>query len=336
VTLGHPNSAAGLGLAVTFSVLLTAIVASLAIGAERLPFGDVVEALTSSRDTDARAVVMDLRVPRTALGLLAGLALGGAGVLLQGITRNALAEPGILGINGGAAFAVVIAITALGVTGTAAFLPFALIGAVATALAVFLLGGAGRRDSSPERLALAGAVLAALLVSATSAVLVFDVQTLDELRFWLVGALSGRDLDVALTVLPLVAAGVLVALLSGRALNGLAMGETVARSLGQRVGLTRAICGGAAAVLAAAAVAAVGPIAFVGLVVPHIAREIAGGDYRWIVPYSLLLGPILLLGADVAGRLIARPEELEVGVVTALVGAPFFIWLVRRRKMVEL
>jgi iron complex transport system permease protein len=208
---------------------------------------------------------------------------------------------------------------------------FALVGAGVSAVLVLVLGGSGRGGPTPVRLALAGAVLAALLVSLTSAVLVFDAQTLDEFRFWIVGSLAGRDAGVTLSVLPVIAVGLVIALGAGRSLNALALGDEVARSLGQRVARARVAAGIGFALLAGGAVAAAGPVAFVGLAVPHVARGIVGSDYRWIVPYSMLLGAGLLLAGDVLGRLVARPAELEVGIVTALFGAPFFIWLVRRR-----
>jgi iron complex transport system permease protein len=251
--------------------------------------------------------VRELRVPRTELGLLVGAALGAAGALMQGTTRNPLAEPGILGVNAGAAFAVVAAIRFLGVDSVTAYAAFALAGAAISAVLVFALGGSGRGGPTPVRLALAGAVLTALLVSLTSAVLVFDARTLDEFRFWIV-----------------------------RSLNALALGDEVARSLGQHVGRARAAAGAGFVLLAGGAVAAAGPVAFVGLGVPHVARGLVGPDYRWIVPYSVVLGAVLLLTADVLGRVVVRPAELQVGIVTALLGAPFFIWLVRRRRLVAL
>jgi iron complex transport system permease protein len=186
------------------------------------------------------------------------------------------------------------------------------------------------------RLALAGAVLTALLVSLTSALLVFDSRTLDEFRFWIVGSIAGRDPKVPLAILPIVATGLAIALGCGRSLNTLALGDDVARGLGQRVGRARAVASVGFVLLAGAAVAAAGPIAFVGLAVPHVARALVGPDYRWIVPYSIVLGAALLLGADVLGRVVARPAELQVGIVTALAGAPCFVWLVRRRKLVAL
>jgi len=321
------------GLLLGVGVLAACVVASLAVGSRSTSLGEVLGAFTAYDGSDAHAIVRELRVPRTELGLLVGAALGAAGALMQGVTRNPLAEPGILGVNAGAAFAVVLAIALLGATSPTAYAVVALVGAALTAVAIFALGG---RAATPVRLALAGAVLATLLVSLTSAVLVFDARTLDEFRFWIVGSIAGRDPAVAAAVLPFIAAGLAIALAAGRRLNALALGDDVARSLGQRIGHTRAAASLGFVLLAGGAVAAAGPVAFVGLAVPHVARLVAGPDYRWIVPYSIVLGACLLLAGDVAGRMVARPAELEVGIVTALLGAPFFIWLVRRRRAVAL
>jgi len=324
------------GLVLCLAVLLLCVAASLSIGSRTTPLGDVLRSFSAYDGSDAHAIVRELRVPRTELGLLVGAALGAAGALMQGVTRNPLAEPGILGINAGAAFAVVLAISVLDLSSVTAYTAVALMGAGLTAVLVFLLGASGGRGAAPIRLALAGAVLATLLVSLTSAVLVFDAQTLDEFRFWIVGSIAGRDAGVVLTVLPFIAAGLAIALGAGRWLNALALGDDVARSLGQHVGRARATAAVGFVLLAGAAVAAAGPVAFVGLAVPHVARGVVGPDYRWIVPYSIVLGASLLLAGDVVGRVVSRPAELEVGIVTALIGAPFFIWLVRRRGMVSL
>jgi iron complex transport system permease protein len=316
-------------------LLALSVVASLAIGSIQVPFGEVVAAFTAYDGSDAHAIVRDLRVPRTGLGLLVGAALGAAGALMQGATRNALAEPGILGINAGAAFAVVVAIDVLGVGSVTGYAAFALVGAGATAAAVLALGATGR-GAGAVSLVLAGAVLTWLLVSLTSAVLVFDVQTLDEFRQWVIGSIAGRDAGVALSVAPLIAAGLAIALGAGRSLNALALGDDVARALGQRVGRARVLVTVGFVLLAGGAVAAAGPIAFVGLAVPHIARILTGPDYRWVIPYSVVIGAVLLLAGDVLGRVVARPADLGVGIVTGLLGAPFFVWLVRRRKLVAL
>ncbi|MGH2946675.1 MAG: FecCD family ABC transporter permease [Solirubrobacteraceae bacterium] len=324
------------GLVLCVAVLVVCVAASLSIGSRTTPFGEVLGAFGAYDGSDAHAIVRELRVPRTELGLLVGAALGAAGALMQGVTRNPLAEPGILGINAGAAFAVVLAISVLDFSSVTAYAAVALIGAGLTAVLVFVLGASGGRGATPIRLALAGAVLATLLVSLTSAMLVFDAQTLDEFRFWIVGSIAGRDAGVVLAVLPFIAAGLAIALGAGRWLNALALGDDVARSLGQHVGRARAAASVGFVLLAGGAVAAAGPVAFVGLAVPHVARGIVGPDYRWIIPYSIVLGASLLLAGDVVGRVVTRPAELEVGIVTALIGAPFFIWLVRRRRMVSL
>jgi iron complex transport system permease protein len=327
-----PTRSARLGGLLGASALLAlCALASLAIGSRSIALGDVVRAFTAYDGSDAAAIVRDLRVPRTELGLLVGAALGAAGALMQGATRNALAEPGVLGINAGAAFAVVLAISLFGVGSVAGYAGFALLGAGGCAAMVLALGG-----TRAVSLALAGSVMAALLVSLTSAVLVFDARTLDEFRFWMVGSLAGRDAGVTLSVLPVIGAGLLVALGCGRSLNALALGDDIARSLGAHVGRARIVATAGFVLLAGGAVAAAGPVAFVGLAVPHVARALVGHDYRWIVPYSALLGAALLLAGDVLGRVIARPEDLSVGIVTALLGAPFFVWLVRRRKLVAL
>ncbi len=324
------------GLAAGVGAVVAGALASLAVGALDVPLGEVVAAFTAFDDSDRHVVVTELRLPRTEVGLLVGGALGAAGALMQGVTRNPLAEPGILGINAGAAFAVVLAIFLLGVSSITAYAAFALAGAAAAAVAVYVLGASGRDGATPIKLALAGAVLTALLVSLTSAVLVFDAQTIDEFRFWIVGSIAGRDQAVVLGVLPFILGGLVLALAAGRWLNALALGDDVARSLGQRVGRVRALAAVAFVLCAGGAVAAAGPIAFVGLTVPHVARALVGADYRWIVPYSIVLGSLLLLAADVTGRVVARPAEVEVGIVTAVLGAPVFIWLVRRGKLAEL
>jgi iron complex transport system permease protein len=324
------------GLVASVLLLGCCAVASLSIGSLSVPFADVIDAFTDYDGSDAHAIVRDLRVPRTELGILVGAALGAAGALMQGTTRNPLAEPGTLGINAGAAFAVVVAISFVGVGSVTAYAGFALAGAGLTAVLVFTLGASGRGGPTPVRLALAGAVLTALLISLTSSVLVFDAQTLDEFRFWIVGSLAGRDAGVTLAVLPIAAAGLIIAFATGRSLNTLALGDEVARSLGQHVARARIAAGVGFVLLAGAAVAAAGPVAFVGLAVPHIARGVVGPDYRWIIPYSMVLGAVLLVAGDVLGRVVVRPGELQVGIVTALLGAPFFIWLVRRRRLVAL
>lgn len=311
---------------------------SLGIGAKPIPLVDVFDALIrpDRRDID-HVVVFSLRGARTAVGLLAGLALGLAGTLMQGVTRNPLADPGLLGVSAGAALGIVLAIGVFGITGVDGYLWFAFAGAAAGGLVVYAIGSLGREGATPVKLALAGAAVGALLGSVVTLLLLRDINTFAVFqKVWLVGSLSGRNGEVVAHVWPFIVVGSISALLAGRLLNAMSMGDDVARSLGQRVGLARAWCAFSVVLLAGAATAAAGPIAFVGLAVPHLARVVVGPDYRWILAYSAVMAPILLLSADIVGRVVARPGEIGVGVMTALVGAPFFIVLVRRRKLPDL
>ena len=323
-------------LLLTVAVLALACAASVAVGARPVAPGTVWEALTAFDPSDGDHAVVLSRVPRTVLGLVTGAALGLAGAAMQGVARNPLADPGILGVNAGAAFAVVLGIYIFGITNLTGYIWFALAGAALAAVVVYLVASIGREGATPVKLALAGAALTAGLTSMLSAVLVSSQQTLDTFRFWRVGSVSGRDWDTILAVLPFLAVGALIALLSGRALNGLSLGDDVARGLGQRVGLSRGLTALGVVLLCGAATAAAGPIAFVGLVIPHVVRSFTGPDYRWILPFSMLLAPALLVVADVIGRVILPPGEIPVGITTAVIGAPVFIWLVRRRKLAEL
>jgi iron complex transport system permease protein len=324
------------GLIVAVAVLAAVVVCSIALGSKALPLGTVWQALVDSDGSNDHLIVRSLRVPRTLLGLGVGAALGLAGAVMQGVTRNPLADPGILGVDAGAALAVAVAIYTFDVTSLSHYVWFAFAGAAAASTVVYLLGSVGRGGATPVKLALAGAALSALLTSLTSAVLLLDVQTLDQFRFWVVGSLAGRDGEIVAQAAPFLVLGSVLALLSARSLNTMALGDDVARSLGQRVHLARGVSALSVVVLCGAATAAAGPIAFVGLTVPHIARAICGPDYRWILPWSLVLAPTLLLSADVIGRVIARPGEVQVGILTAFLGAPFFIALVRRRKLADL
>ncbi|MGY1742265.1 MULTISPECIES: FecCD family ABC transporter permease [unclassified Blastococcus] len=326
------------GRAATLLVLLAllgvAAALSVAVGSRSIPLGTVWEALTTpGLGTEEAVVVRELRVPRTLLGLLVGLALGAAGALTQGHTRNPLGDPGLLGVTAGASFAVVLSIWLLGVGTPSGYVWFAFGGALAGSVVVFALGSAGRGGATPVTLALAGAAVTALLYAMVQAVLVSDQETLDGYRFWVVGSLAGRDADVAAQVAPFIVVGLVLALLNAPALDLLGLGEDVARGLGQRVWLARLVGLAGVTLLCGAATAACGPIAFVGLVVPHVVRALTGPRHRWLVPGAALLGAVLLLGADVLGRVLARPGEVQVGIVLAFVGAPFFIALIRRRRL---
>lgn len=322
----------GLGLAL---VLVCAL--SVAVGSRSIGLSSVVDALAGELpDSTEQTVVRDIRVPRTLLGLVVGAALGLAGALLQGVTRNPLADPSIMGLSAGAAAFVVLGISVLGVSALSGYVWLAFAGTAAAAALVYGIASRGRDGATPVKLALAGAAVAAGLWSLTAGVLMTDVDALDELRFWQVGSLAGRNMPVFLQVLPFIAVGLALALLCGRVLNVLALGDDAARALGHRVELTRGYVLLAVTVLCGAATAACGPIVFVGLVVPHIARAICGPDYRWILPYCLVLSPLIFLAADVVGRLVLAPGELEVGVVLGVLGAPFFIALVRYGELARL
>lgn len=325
-----------LGLAVLTVLLVLVLFASVAVGARPLSFGEIFHALFQATGTETDIIVRTLRVPRTLLGLVVGIALGVAGALIQGHTRNPLADAGLLGLNAGAAFLVVVAIYAFRLTSPSEYLWFAFAGAALASVVVFGLSSIGNGKASPLSLALAGAAVAFFLQAMTNAVVILDQTSLDGYRFWVVGSVAGRGFDVFWQVLPFLALGLLIAVASTPGLNVISLGEDVARSLGTNVALSRTIGIVAITLLTGAATAACGPIAFIGLVVPHVARAITGPDYRWLVPYAGLLGGLMLVMADVIGRVVVRPGELQVGIVLAVFGAPFFIALVRRRKLAGL
>ncbi|EGG48839.1 iron-siderophore uptake system transmembrane protein [Streptomyces griseoaurantiacus M045] len=321
------------GLLLAVVVLAGVALASIAIGAKQLPLDQVWHGLFHDTGTYADVVVGE-RVWRTLLGLLAGAALGLAGAVLQALTRNPLADPGILGINAGASAAVVTAITFLGVTSLNGYVWFAFFGAAAVGALVWFLGGS--RGATPVRLALAGTAISAALYGYLQAVMIMDNAALGRMRFWTVGSLASATQSTIVQVAPFMVVGTLLALGLARPLNAMAMGDDTARALGAHLNRTRALSMLAATMLCGAATAACGPIVFVGLMVPHLVRSFTGPDLRWILPYATVLSPVLLLGADVIGRMIVRPAELQVGIVTALLGGPVFIFLVRRRRTTQL
>ncbi|WP_434096101.1 FecCD family ABC transporter permease [Streptosporangium roseum] len=312
------------------AVLALAILASVALGSHPTSPSDVIDVLYGTADPNTTAVV-ESRYPRTALGLLAGLCLAVAGTLMQGVTRNPLADPGLLGITAGASAAIVTAMAFLGASGQASTVWWALPGALLAGLLVHVIGSVGA-GAGLARLVLAGAVVSAVLMAYVQAVTLSRPQVFDSYRYWVVGALGGRDFGVLMSVLPPAALGLVLAVLLAPGLNTLALGEESASALGANPALMRA--GGmlAAILLSTAATAAVGPIAFVGLAVPHIVRALVGVDARTQIAFSAVAGPALLLLADVAGRVVLRPQELMVGVVTAFVGAPALLLTVRRMK----
>ncbi|MFF3672259.1 FecCD family ABC transporter permease [Microtetraspora malaysiensis] len=311
-------------------VLALAILASVAFGSHPTSLSQVFAVLNGTADPEI-AVVVESRYPRTALGLLAGLCLAVAGTLMQGVTRNPLADPGLLGITAGASAGIVTATAFLGASGQWAAVWWALAGALTAGVLVHVIGAAGSAGG-PVRLVLAGAVVSAVLGAYVQAVALSKPQVFDSYRYWVVGALGGRNFDVFVSVLPPAVAGLVVAVLLSSGLNTLALGDESASALGANPAVTRS--GGllAAVLLSTAATAAVGPIAFVGLAVPHMVRALAGLDFRVQIAFSAVIGPALLLLADVVGRLVLRPQELMVGVVTAFIGAPALLLTVRRMR----
>ncbi|MBC2875438.1 MULTISPECIES: FecCD family ABC transporter permease [Streptomyces] len=316
------------------AVLLLLVVLSLVIGARAVPPGHVWHGLFDFTGTTDDIVVRRVRLPRTLLGLLAGASLGLAGAVMQSLTRNPLADPGLLGINAGASAAVVTAISFLGVTSLTGYVWFAFLGSGVCAVLVYLIGGS--RSATPVRLALGGTAVSAALHGYINSVQLMDSAALDRLRFWTVGSLASAHAGIVLRVAPFLLAGMVLALALARPLNSVALGDDAARALGTNLTRTRAASFLAITLLCGGATAACGPIAFVGLMVPHIARSFTGPDLRRLLPQSAVLAAVLLLAADIAGRVVVRPAELQAGIVTALVGGAVFLHLVRRRKVAQL
>lgn len=330
----HRNGTLVLGLIVSTVVLVVAVIASLAIGSRAIDPLTVLQSLFSYDDENPlHLMVMELRVPRTLLGIVIGAALAVCGGLIQAFTRNPLADPGILGVNAGASFAVTFAVGVLGLTAPGAYVPFALAGAFVLTVLVYVLGSFGASGATPMKLTLAGVALGAAFTGFTTAIVLRDLGTLQVMRFWGVGSIGGRTLDQLAWAAPLIAIGLLIGLLCARSLNALALGDDLAQALGARVRVTRILVIIAVTLLAGTSVAAAGPIAFVGLMIPHIVRWFTGPDQRWVLTYSMVIGPAFLLFADILGRIVLPNGEMRVGIVTALLGAPILIILVRRKRV---
>ena len=321
-----------LGLLAALVALTVVVVASIAVGTRFIEPSVVINALLGETRGEEAIIVHSLRIPRTVLGIVAGVALGVAGALIQALTRNPLADSGILGVNAGATFAVAIGVSVFGIGSITGYLWFAFVGALLVTVAVYVIGSAGRRSADPITLTLAGVAIAAVLSGVTTAMTLINPRAFDELRNWEVGSVAGRDLGITATIAPFVVVGVIIAVVVARSLNSIALGDDLAVALGTRVGLVRVAVVIAVTLLAGSATAAAGPILFLGLVIPHIARWIVGPEQRWILAYTIVLSPLLLLLSDLIGRVIIRPGEMPVGIVMAFVGAPVLIFLVRRRK----
>jgi iron complex transport system permease protein len=325
------------GLGALVLILVAAGAVSLAVGARALSPGEVWHGLfaapeSDQRLTEIRLIVETVRVPRTVLAIVAGVALGVGGALIQGYTRNPIADTGLLGVNSGASFTVVTVIAVFGLTDPFQYIWFAFLGAAVAGVVVFGVASIGRGAGNPLTLALAGQGVTVFLAAMTTAIALSDQKSLNALRFWNAGSVAGVGFGVIWPVTGFIAAGLVLALITLPALNLLNLGDDVARGLGVNIALSRTIGITAITLLAGAATAACGPIAFLGLMVAHVARYLTGPDYRWLVPYAGLLGAVVLLVCDIVGRLVVRPSELDAGVVVALLGAPFFAALVWRGK----
>ncbi|MGC2977428.1 MULTISPECIES: FecCD family ABC transporter permease [unclassified Brevibacterium] len=307
-------------------------IASTMIGSRGVDLADVIAAYGGSATGFDQAAVAK-RIPRTLLAVCVGAALGVSGAVMQGVTRNPLADPGILGVNTGASLAVVIGIAYFGLASATQYIWFAIIGAAITAVFVYTIGSLGRQGATPLKLALAGAATAAALTSFISAVVLPRGDISDLARDWQIGGVGGVTMSAVILVGPFLLAGFLICIYSAPGLNALALGDELAAGLGQHVGLTRLVSAAGAVVLCGGATAVAGPIGFLGLVIPHACRLLIGVDHRWLIPFSAVTGAGLLTASDILGRIIARPAELDVGILTALIGAPFFIAIVRRQKV---
>ncbi|MDX3849956.1 iron ABC transporter permease [Streptomyces sp. AK02-01A] len=324
---------AGLAIACAGAAFLAFV--SLGVGARSVPLSEVWRVLVHHDGSPAAVIVWQLRLPRTVLAVLVGSALAVAGVVMQAITRNPLAEPGLVGVNAGASFAVVVSISVFHVTQISGYLYFSFVGAVLAALLVHALTSRSGAAGQHTRLVLAGTALSASLGACTGTVTMFDTRAFDSYRFWVVGSLENRGTTALVAIAPFIAVGTLIALALGPAFNALALGDETGAALGLRVTRVRAAGFLAIMLLCGAATAAAGPIGFVGLVVPHILRLMLGPDLRWLLVFALPGGAALLLVGDIVGRVVAPPGEIEAGIVIAFIGAPVLLWLVARRRAVH-
>lgn len=318
------------GLLIATALLMLCLMWSITLGAADITPSVVFDALFHYDNTEFdHLIIQTVRLPRVLAGVVVGVGLAVAGAIMQGLTRNPLADSGILGINAGAAFAVVMSVYLFGNPSLAVYALAALIGATISAILVYGLGSLGRGGATPLRLTLAGVILTAFVSALTTTILIQDQETLDQIRFWTAGSLAGREMPLLAQTVPIVFFGVIGSLFISRQITTISLGEDVAQGLGQNTLIVKMVAAVMVVLLAGGSVALAGPIGFVGLVIPHIARFVAGVDYRWIIPYSAVFGAMLVTIADVVARIILRPQEIPVGIMMALVGAPFFIYLAR-------
>ncbi|MFC4799936.1 FecCD family ABC transporter permease [Neobacillus sp. GCM10023253] len=318
------------GLFAAIILMLLLMCASVIFGYTDTNLQMAIDAFTNNNGSNEHIIIQTVRLPRALIASVVGASLAIAGVLMQTLTKNPLASPGIFGINAGAGFAVVVAITLFSIDSTQGFNALAFLGAAVAAISVYVIGSVGRGGLTPMKLTLAGAAMAAMFSSFTQGLLVLNEALLDQVLFWLAGSVSGRKLETLVSVLPYIGAGWLGSLLISGKMNILAMGEDVAKGLGLNTGFIKIGIGVLVILLAGGSVAVAGPICFVGIFVPHITRSIVGIDHRWVIPMAGVLGAILLLAADIAARYLLMPSEVPVGVMTAIIGTPFFIYIARK------
>ncbi|MCM3161226.1 MULTISPECIES: FecCD family ABC transporter permease [Metabacillus] len=318
------------GLVLGFMLLIFLMCGSLVFGYTDTSLKTVYEAFTNFNGTNEHIIVYDVRLPRALIGAVVGASLALAGAIMQALTKNPLASPSVFGINAGAGFFIVVAVSVFYVNSYQAYIWIAFAGAAFSAFIVYFIGSFGREGLTPMKLTLAGAAMAALFSSLTQGLLVVNEAALDQVLFWLAGSIQGRKLEGLYMVLPYVLPAIILSMILSQKINVLTMGEDVAKGLGQRTGVVKLIGALLVIVLGGGAVAVAGPIAFIGIVIPHFARFLVGNDYRWILPFSTFLGGSLLVFADILARYIVMPEEVPVGVMTAFIGTPFFIYIARR------
>jgi iron complex transport system permease protein len=319
-----------IGLVFTIFLLLLLMCMSIVYGYTDTSWKTAIETFTNYNASNEHIIIQSIRLPRALIAAAVGASLAIAGALMQTLTKNPLASPGIFGINAGAGFAVVIAVSLFSIVSIQAFTWLAFLGAAVAAVSVYFIGSIGREGLTPMKLTLAGAAMSAMFSSFTQGLLVMDEAALEQVLFWLAGSVSGRKLESLTSVVPYLAVGWLGALLLATKMNVLAMGDDVAKGVGLNTGFVKIAVGIVVVLLAGGAVAVSGPIGFIGIVIPHITRSIVGIDHRWVIPFSALLGAILLLAADIGARYILMPQEIPVGVMTAIIGTPFFIYIARR------
>jgi iron complex transport system permease protein len=324
------NSQKIVGLIFVILLFLYLIGASIVYGYTDTSWKLAWEAFQNNNGTNEHLVIETVRLPRALIAAAVGSSLAIAGALMQTLTKNPLASPSIFGINAGAGFAVVIAVSLFQISHLQAFAWIAFLGAAVAAISVYFIGSLGREGLTPMKLTLAGAAIAAMFASFTQGFLVLSEVALEQVLFWLAGSIQGRKLEILISVIPYFVVGWMGALLLSSKLNVLSMGEDVAKALGIRTGLLKIGIGLIVILLAGGAVAVAGPVGFIGIVIPHITRSIVGIDHKWVIPYSAFLGAILLLLADILARYVIMPEEVPVGVMTAIIGTPFFIYIARR------